>query len=123
MTKDWEAGTIYLIHFDRPYKHAGHYLGYASDLEKRLERHRKGRGARLLKVIQDVGIDWKVVRTWSPAGPSVEAELKRYHNNKRLCPVCYPQWAKDRANNIKALRAKNCAPKERYKGEEEDNAN
>jgi predicted GIY-YIG superfamily endonuclease len=104
MIRDWNQGTIYLIHFDRPYKHAGHYLGYASDLEKRLERHRKGRGSRLLDVIQKEGIDWEVVRTWSPAGPVVEAELKRYHNNRLLSPICRHQALSERAEHLRTMR-------------------
>jgi predicted GIY-YIG superfamily endonuclease len=31
--------AVYLIHFDRPYKHSRHYLGYATDVDERLERH------------------------------------------------------------------------------------
>ena len=33
-------GTIYLLHFARPYKHARHYLGFAEDLERRLKNQR-----------------------------------------------------------------------------------
>lgn len=119
--RDWNQGTVYLIHFDRPYKHAGHYLGYASDLEKRLERHRKGRGARLLDVIQKEGIDWKVVRTWSPAGPVVEAELKRFHNNRALCPVCQSTYRMEKATHLRTMRAKDTAAKERHTQKEVDN--
>lgn len=32
-------GTIYLLHFSKPYKHARHYIGYTDDLDKRLARH------------------------------------------------------------------------------------
>lgn len=51
--------TIYLIHFEKPYKHARHYLGYTNDLEKRLARHRNGNGARLIDVINNAGIKWE----------------------------------------------------------------
>jgi hypothetical protein len=27
-----EAGTVYIVHFDTPYKHARHYTGWATDL-------------------------------------------------------------------------------------------
>jgi predicted GIY-YIG superfamily endonuclease len=49
-------GTVYLLHFDRPLKHAKHYLGYANDLQARLEQHRSGNGARLIQVVQEAGI-------------------------------------------------------------------
>ncbi|MBO0885357.1 MAG: hypothetical protein J2P17_34495, partial [Mycobacterium sp.] len=57
-------GTVYLLHFDRPYKHARHYLGWARDLETRLTAHQTGHGARLLEVIQQAGISWTLARTW-----------------------------------------------------------
>jgi len=41
------AGTVSLLHFARPYRHARHYLGYAEHLEQRLARHRAGSGVRL----------------------------------------------------------------------------
>ena len=37
-----ELGTIYLLHFDRPYRHARHYTGWTEDLLDRLDRHAAG---------------------------------------------------------------------------------
>jgi predicted GIY-YIG superfamily endonuclease len=52
-----QPGIIYLLHFSRRYKHAGHYIGWvAADLDARLAQHRRGSGARLLAVAQDAGI-------------------------------------------------------------------
>jgi len=51
-----KPGTVYLLHFSEAYKHARHYMGYASDLEERLSRHRSGQGARLLSVLKASGI-------------------------------------------------------------------
>ena len=82
------TGHVYLIHFEARYRHAGHYLGFATDLEQRLERHRAGQGARLLEVIGEAGIGWKVVRVWS-GDRGLERSLKRRKNApRRLCPVC-----------------------------------
>jgi predicted GIY-YIG superfamily endonuclease len=64
------ARTVYLLHFERPYRHARHYLGSAEDLEARLALHRAGREARLLEVIAGAGIGFVVARTWEGAGPS-----------------------------------------------------
>jgi len=114
---DWQAGTIYLIHFDKKFGHAGHYLGYASDFEKRMERHRAGRGSNLIKKIQEAGIGWQVVRKWENVGPQAEAELKRYHNNRRLCPLCAGQLAFERAEHMRNQRKKSkeqlLSPKQR----------
>ena len=41
-------GTIYLLHFSTPYRHAKYYIGWTKDLEARLQEHRAGRGARLI---------------------------------------------------------------------------
>ena len=39
-------GLIYLLHFDRSYRHARHYLGYTENLDARLAAHRAGAAAR-----------------------------------------------------------------------------
>lgn len=80
--------TVYLIHFDRPYKHARHYLGSAKDLNARLAEHRSGHGARLIQVIQEAGITWRVARTWE-GGRLLEYYLKARKNSPHLCPLCW----------------------------------
>jgi hypothetical protein len=61
---DHVPGIIYLLHLDRPYKHARHYLGWASNLEARLAPHADGTGANLLRVAKEAGIGWTLARTW-----------------------------------------------------------
>ena len=78
---------VYLIHFERRYQHAGHYLGYTRDLAARMAQHRAGQGARLIEVIQQAGIDWQVVRTWD-GGRDLEAAFKAWKNGPQLCPLC-----------------------------------
>jgi predicted GIY-YIG superfamily endonuclease len=78
---------VYLIHFDEAYKHAQHYTGQTADLPARIEEHRAGRGARLMEVITEAGIDWRVVRTW-PGGRNRERAIKNRHEAPRLCPEC-----------------------------------
>ncbi len=56
-------GTVYLIHFDKPYRHARHYLGYTDDLDARLAAHANSNGARLMEVIVEAGITWQLART------------------------------------------------------------
>ena len=38
-------GVIYLLHFERSYRHARHYLGYSDNLAARLDAHRAGQGS------------------------------------------------------------------------------
>lgn len=83
-------GYVYLIHFERKYKHAGHYLGFCSkSVTARMKRHLAGRGARLLQVIQENGIEWELVRTWK-GGRDFERKLKKGKRSPKLCPVCNP---------------------------------
>ena len=55
---------MYLLHFERPFKQAAHYLGFTTSLIARIAQHRAGHGARLLEVIGEYGIGVEVVRTW-----------------------------------------------------------
>ena len=79
--------TVYLLHFDRPSRHAKHSLGSCQDLERRLTQHGKGRGARLLEVVQAVGIGWQLARTWC-GGKQRERQRKNQGGASRLCPIC-----------------------------------
>ncbi|MCX5046690.1 hypothetical protein OG921_26295 [Aldersonia sp. NBC_00410] len=81
------AGVVYLIHFDRPYKHARHYLGFTNDLAARMDEHGSGRGARLMAVITEAGIGWELARTWT-GSRGRERQLKRQGGASRACPCC-----------------------------------
>lgn len=84
--------TVYLIHFETKLAHAQHYLGSTDDLEARLACHRQGNGARLMEVVTEQGIAWRLARTW-PGGRNQECALKRYKKSPRLCPICDPHAA------------------------------
>lgn len=58
-----QIGTIYLLHFEEPFRHARHYLGWtAVDLPTRLDTHAAGNGARLLAAVRSAGITWRLAR-------------------------------------------------------------
>jgi len=79
---------VYLLHFDRPYRHARHYLGYTEDLDDRIACHKSGNGSRLVEVISQVGIGFVLARTWE-GGRKLERKLKNQKNSPaRLCPIC-----------------------------------
>ncbi len=81
-------GLIYLLHFERSYHHARHYLGYTEDLEARVAAHRAGRGSPLVAAAIRDGIDFEVAATW-PGDRHPERRLHRYRNSpRRLCPIC-----------------------------------
>jgi hypothetical protein len=80
---------VYLIHFDKPYKHARHYIGFTDNLEQRLHDHEHTRnGARLLQVVREAGIGFEVVKTWPEGDRNFERQLHNRKNSSRLCPIC-----------------------------------
>ncbi len=83
-------GTVYLLCFDKPYKHARHYIGFCENgnVEKRINRHYKGNSSRLLRAVAKAGVNWEVVRTWENVTRNFERKLKNQKNAKKLCPRC-----------------------------------
>ena len=82
-------GIVYLLHFDSKLHHAQHYLGYASNLEQRVEQHRKGRsGAGLVRAFFERNVPFVVARTWD-GNRLLERHFKdRWHSGVKLCPLC-----------------------------------
>jgi predicted GIY-YIG superfamily endonuclease len=100
-----QTGFVYLAHFSTNLHHARHYLGFATDLVQRLAQHRAGSGARLMAVIKEAGIEWKLVRVWQ-GDRGLERRLKRRKNTpKRLCPVCRGEVAYDHVDEREILPA------------------
>jgi predicted GIY-YIG superfamily endonuclease len=90
-----EVGTTYLLHFIDPatgeparYKHAGHYIGWTTDLAARLEAHARGGGARLVEVITRAGLGFTLARTWPQTTRDREDLLKHIGDARRFCPEC-----------------------------------
>jgi predicted GIY-YIG superfamily endonuclease len=81
------GGVIYLLHFDRPYRHARHYCGWTTNLPERLARHATGHGARLLEVVAAHGIGWQLARTWI-GDRHRERTIKDQGGLSRACPIC-----------------------------------
>jgi predicted GIY-YIG superfamily endonuclease len=88
--------TIYLLHLDKPLRHARHYVGLADDLDARLERHASGNGARMLAVCRERGITWSLARTWQ-GDRKLERKLKRRKDAPQICLVCAGAKALNRA--------------------------
>jgi hypothetical protein len=86
-------GTVYLLHFERPYKHARHYLGFAEDLQRRLELHHAGRGARLVQVVVAAGIGFQLVRTGRATGRSSGHSRTATTRRRAYVPCAGPRGA------------------------------
>lgn len=81
-------GTVYLVHLNRRFHHVAHYIGFTeAEVESRLDEHRKGSGAKLLRAARSLGIDFQCVRTWVGTR-SVERALKNRKDARSLCPEC-----------------------------------
>ena len=86
-------GVVYLIHFSGPTsQHRQHYLGWSSDVNRRFERHRSGRGAWETRKATAEGLRLTLAQTWKGT-PALEARLKRWSREGRkgfsgLCPFC-----------------------------------
>ena len=83
-------GSVYLICFKSKLHHAKHYVGFAEEgnLEKRIETHRRGNGSKLMKAVNQNGIEWEVARVWENKTRGFERRIKNQNNTKRYCPFC-----------------------------------
>ena len=78
-----QTGVIYMLHFDRPYRHARHYVGWTADLLDRLDQHAAGHGARLVAVIWHAGIGFTLIRICE----GTRAHRTRHQERGRRGPV------------------------------------
>lgn len=84
---------VYVLHFDEPYKHAKHYTGIAKNVEKRVQHHRNGTGARLTQVLKenDIGFRYNVIAeflTYSEAKTEEKRLKTKVKKPQRYCPIC-----------------------------------
>ena len=87
-------GDAYTLHFWPPYgdpdvQQAGHYTGWAEDgrLNRRLNDHALGRGARLTQVQREAGGTWVVADVERGVTRDRETQLKERGASRR-CSVC-----------------------------------
>jgi hypothetical protein len=88
-------GGVYLLHFEQRYEHAGHYTGHADDFGIRVGEQASGdgRAARLLQVIAQAGIGFRLARVWPGASKGYERSLKNSGGASRYCPICQQERA------------------------------
>lgn len=104
------AGTIYLLHFDGPYRHAGHYLGWtAGEVDVRVADHLAGRGSPLVAAAVAAKCDVKLVATWPTRTRRDERAEKKNGTLRRICPVCKPGYNARAAERMRRARAKKAA--------------
>ena len=80
-------GELYLLHFNQPYQHARHYLGWSTNAAERIEAHKHGQGANLMRVIYEAGVGFEVA--WIKPGTRLEErKIKNRGGLARMCPIC-----------------------------------
>jgi len=79
---------VYLLHFAEPYYHARHYVGFSTHLARRINNHRRGRGARLVAAVVSADIAFIVVRTWDGVTRAFERRVHRTRHLTEMCPIC-----------------------------------
>jgi hypothetical protein len=94
---------VYLIHFDEKLKHAKHYIGYCSKtgLLRRIIRHRKGHGAKILAELVKRNIGFRVARVWNDGDRTFERLLKNRKKSQDLCPICNKNCKKSKFKRSK----------------------
>lgn len=86
---DGVEGYVYIIKLDRamgsdhPRGRARYYVGWALSVADRLEQHRKGRGAKMLRAANEREIPYDVILVL-PGTRGLEHEIKQMHSITRF---------------------------------------
>lgn len=104
---DGETGTVYLIHFAVPYRHARHYVGWTVDLAGRLYAYAYDtkHAANLIRVVNAAGIGWELARVWEGVTRQFERRLKEQGHRGKFCPCCHPDTFLSGARMARRLSA------------------
>lgn len=96
-----KIGTVYMLHFHPPYKHARHYIGFVEGkdtaaVKERLRQHLVGQGARLVEVVAQAGHAVIVTRVWRKKTRCFERSLKKREQRplEQFCVLCRRKHAK-----------------------------
>lgn len=84
--------TVYVLHFDPPFKHARHYIGYTPDetAERRVREHVQGlaAGSPLVKAAVEAGCEITLAHEFPGAGRDFERWIKDRRTTPRWCVCC-----------------------------------
>jgi hypothetical protein len=81
-------GTVYLLHFEQPFGHAQHYIGFSRVIDDRLTDQLRGSGARLVQHVIAAGIVISLAKEWIDVPQTMEFRLKNRGGAARICPIC-----------------------------------
>jgi len=82
---------VYLLHFDRPFGHARHYLGTRVDADA-VARLNQGvytiQTPALLVAASMAGVSFTVARVWHDGDEQRARSLRACGGRSRFCPIC-----------------------------------
>jgi hypothetical protein len=78
------------LHFTKPFGRARHYIGWSPDINRRVSRHKEGKGAKFTMGALRHGADLLLVRIWPGGDRRLEWELKHKDTHQALCALCSP---------------------------------
>jgi len=86
---------VYILHFEEPYYHARHYVGYTEDTGRRFKEHFNchSSGSPLIQAALEAGIKITVSRIYFDGGRELERKIKKSHHTHRFCPICKEEAA------------------------------
>jgi len=80
-------GTVYLLHFAKPLWGIRHYIGWTSNLRRRIHQHANGLGSTTTRDFFTHNIPFTVARLWHNSTDLLEQQLIRAGAD-RYCPIC-----------------------------------
>jgi predicted GIY-YIG superfamily endonuclease len=88
---DSTKGYVYIIHLARPLagSRSRHYVGFSTQVTKRLWHHRNNSGSNFLREANRQGIPYALVVVFRGTKKD-ERTLKNHKNTAKYCPCCNP---------------------------------
>jgi predicted GIY-YIG superfamily endonuclease len=80
---------VYLLHFASPFGLQQHYVGWSSDVDRRVAHHLAGDGGEFTRSVFRRGIVMTLAASW-PGEHAYELWLKKHGPVARFCPLCSP---------------------------------
>lgn len=90
-------GIVYVLHFEKKYKHARHYIGFSrrKNFLNRLAFHRAGKGGNgLIQAVVKEGIKILVGNIFFNKDGNYERYLKQQKKSSRYCLICNKEGVK-----------------------------
>ena len=81
-------GIVYILHLERPFGHARHYIGYTKSwmhFLNRMEEHYMGRRSIFMSHVRDAGIGFSISRVYYDATRDFERYLKNMNSTGLYC--------------------------------------